>query len=161
MCIAAYSLEFSQCDQRSPGLTEICSSKNIGSHVAERVAIESDIGAAGIEIASLDPTNPRILRQAGHIADKVVPTLAAITRELKIAVVRSYPDDRLIFRRFANRINRRVHLRRGVVYRHATRLFLLLLFRVVCRQIGRNPFPGLTVIAGSKEELRANVNGFL
>src|SRR3982074_399148 len=51
-----------------------------------------------------------------------------------------------------------MHLRRRVVDGDAAGFFLLLLFRIVGRQVGRDAIPGLPAIARAEQELRSNVN---
>ena len=87
--------------------------------------------------------------------------LAAIARDLHVAVVRPRPDDLPVLGRLGDRINRRVHLGHGVIHRDAAGFFLLLLFRIVSGQIGRDALPGLAVIARAEHELRADVDGAL
>ena len=95
----------------------------------------------------------------GNIADDIGPRLAAVASELEVAVIGADPDQRLILGRFADRVNRRVHFRRGIVHRNAARLLLLLFFRIVGGQIGRNALPGLAVIARAEKKLRADIDG--
>src|SRR5262249_48367354 len=68
------------------------------------------------------------------------------------------PDDVRVLRRFGDGIDRRVHLGGGVINGDAAGLFLLLLFRVVGRQIGGDAIPGLSVVARAEEELRADID---
>ena len=56
-------------------------------------------------------------------------------------------------RRLADGIDGRVHLGRGVVDCDAARLLLFLLLRIVGRQVGGDPLPGLTVITRAEQEL--------
>ena len=79
------------------------------------MAIKRRIGCAIIEVTGLNRRDPRILAQAGNVADHVRPILGAVPRDLQIAVVGSHPNQLAVFRRFANRIDRSVHFRRGVV----------------------------------------------
>src|SRR5947207_2582695 len=51
-----------------------------------------------------------------------------------------------------------MHLSRRIIYGDAARLFLLLLFRIVGGQIGRDALPGLAMIARAKQKLRADVD---
>ena len=64
----------------------------------------------------------------------------------------------LVLGRFADRENRGVHFGRGIVDRDAAGLFLFLFLRIVRRQIGRDAFPGLAVIARAEKKLRADVD---
>ena len=146
------------CNQRRPGLAVIGGLENVRRHVAKGMSIKRGVSRAGIEIAGLHPVHPGILRQAGNVADDVGPSLAAVARELKIAVVGADPDQPLLLGRFADGINRGVHLRRRIVDRHTARLFLLLFFRIVGGQVRRNAFPCLAVIARAEQELRADVD---
>src|SRR5439155_25280376 len=91
-------------------------------------------------------------------ADHVVPAFAAVARDLQVAIVCPDPDHILVLGRFTDRINRRVHFGGGIVHRHTARLFLFLFLLIVLRQVGRNALPVLTVIAGTKQELRAHVD---
>src|SRR5205085_3301938 len=105
--------------------------------------------------------DPGVLRQAADVPDDVRPRFAAVARDLEVAVVRAGPDEVRVFRRLADRVDGRVHLRRRVVHGDAARLLLLLLFGVVRRQVGRDALPGLPVVARAEEELRADVDGAL
>jgi len=51
-----------------------------------------------------------------------------------------------------------VHLRVRIVDRNAAGFFLLLFLVVIGSEIRRDALPRLTVIAGTEEELRADVN---
>src|SRR5205823_15121798 len=121
-------------------------------------SIKRRVSRAGGEIARLDPVYPGILWHARDVTDDISPRLTTVARELEIAVVRADPDQPFLFRRFADRINRGVHFRRRIVYRDAAGLFLLLLLRIVGRQVWRKAFPVLAVIARAKEKLCANIN---
>ena len=57
-----------------------------------------------------------------------------------------------------NRVNRGVHFGRRIVDRDAAGFFLLLLFGIVGRQVGRNAVPRLPVIARTEQKLRADVD---
>src|SRR5205814_2342246 len=105
--------------------------------------------------------DPGVLRETFDVADDVSPGLAAVARYLHVAVVGSGPDEVRVFRRLADRVDGRVHLRRRVVNGDAAGLLLLLLFGVVRRQVGRDALPGLAVVARAEEELRADVDGAL
>ena len=82
------------CNKRRPRLAVIGCLENVRLHVAKGMSIKRGISRAGIEIAGLDPVHPRIFRQAGNVADDIGPSLAAVARELKIAVVGADPDQR-------------------------------------------------------------------
>src|SRR5205085_10706469 len=82
----------------------------------------------------------------------------AVARDLKISIVGPNPDQILILGRFADRINGGVHFRGRIVDRDATGLLLLLLLRIVGRQVWRNALPALSVIARAEQELRPDIN---
>ena len=63
-----------------------------------------------------------------------------------------------VLRRLADREDRGVVLGRRVVDREAARLHLLLLLRIVGREVGRDPLPGVAAVARAEEELRAEVD---
>ena len=50
-----------------------------------------------------------------------------------------------------------MHLGGGVIDGDAAGFFLLLLFRIVGSEIGRDTLPSVTVVAGAEQELRADV----
>jgi hypothetical protein len=54
-----------------------------------------------------------------------------------------------------------VHLGGGVVHRDSAGLLLLLLFRIVGGEVGRDALPGVAPVARAEEELRADVDGAL
>ena len=91
-------------------------------------------------------------------ADDVRPVLAAVARDLDVAVVGADPDHVRVLRRFADRIDRRVHLGRRVVDGDAAGFLLLLLLRIVRGQIRRDAIPAVAVIARAEQELRADVD---
>ena len=95
------------------------------------------------------------------VADDVGPRLAAIARDLHVAIVGAHPDDLAVLWRFGDGVNGGVHFGGGVIHRDAAGFFLLLFFRIVGSQVGRNAIPGLAVIARTEQELRADVNGAL
>src|SRR4030095_7626929 len=47
-----------------------------------------------------------------------------------------------------------------ILHGYPAGLLLLLLLRIVRGQIGRDPFPGLSMIAGTEQKLRSNVDCF-
>ena len=122
------------------------------------MTIEGGIGSATVKIAGLHPAYPGILGQARDVAGNVAPSLSSIAGHLQVAVIGANPDDRLIFRRFADRINRGVHFCRRVVDSDAAGLLLLLLLGVVRGQIRRDAIPRLSVVARSKKKLGADVD---
>ena len=140
-----------------PGLAVISGAINPRVHVAEGVAVEGGIGGARRKAARLHPVHPAVLGQAAHVGDEVVPVLSAVAGELQVAIVGADPDEPGGERRLADRGDRGVHLGDRVVDRDATRLLLLLLLRVVGRQVRREALPALPVIARAEQELRANV----
>src|ERR1700737_962488 len=52
-----------------------------------------------------------------------------------------------------------MHFSRRIVDRDASGLLLFLLFRIIGREVRRDPIPGLTVVARTEQKLRANING--
>ena len=156
--VTANALRVLRCNERRPGLTVISGLENVRRHIAKGMSIKRGVSGAGIEVAGLHPVHPRILRQAGNVADDIGPGLAAVARELKIAIVRADPDQPLLLGRFADGINRGVHFRRRIVHRHSAGLFLLLLFRIVGGQVRRNAIPCLAVIARAEQKLRADID---
>src|SRR6266511_875438 len=80
-------------------------------------------------------------------SDEGRPRLTAVARELNVAIISADPDQSLLLGRFANGINCRVHFGRRIIHRHTARLLLLLFFRIVGGQVGRNAVPRLSVIA--------------
>ena len=122
------------------------------------MAVDRDIGRAFVEFARLHPVDPGIFRNARKLIDRIRPGLSSIARDLKIAIVGPDPDEVLVLGRFADRENAGVHFGGRVIYGHAARLFLFLLLGIVRGQVGRDAFPGLTVIAGAEKKLRADVD---
>ena len=122
------------------------------------MAIERGISGPGLEVARVHPVHPGVFRQAGDVGGHVRPGFTAVAGELDVAVVGPDPDEVLILGRLADGEDRGVHFRGRVVDRHAAGLFLLLLLRVVRGQVGRDAIPGLAVVAGAEEELRADVD---
>ena len=151
--ISAHTLELLRRHERSPGLAEIGGAKHVRRVVAKGVAIESGVSRARLEIARLHPADPRILRHARDVADDVGPGLAAVARDLDIAVIGADPDDRLIFRRFADRVDRGVHFRRRIVDGDAARLLLLLLLGIVRAQVRRDAIPASALDPASGREI--------
>ena len=150
MRVTANAFGILRIDERRPRFPVIRRAKNVRRHVAECMSIKRGVGRACIEVAGLHPAHPGIFREAGNIADDVVPGFSGVAGDLKIAIIGPNPDQIFVFGRFADRINRGVHFRRRIVHRHATGLFLLLFLRIVCGQIGRNALPVLAVIARAK-----------
>src|SRR3569623_1975111 len=141
-----------------PGLAVVGRAIDTRRHVAERVAIDRRVRGRRLDARGLDPADPRILRQPGDVAAAVRPRLAAGARELQIPVVGAGPDHGGVFRRLADRVDRRVHLGGRVVDRDAARLLLLLLLGVVRRQMRRDALPGVAAVARPEQELRADVD---
>ena len=136
MRVTANAFRVLGCNKRRPRFAVISCLEKVRLHLAKGMSIKRGISRAGIEIAGLHPVHPRVFRQPGNVADDIGPRLAAVPRELEIAVVGSDPDQPLLFGRFADGINRGVHLGRRIVHRHSPRLFLLLFFRIVGGQVG-------------------------
>ena len=147
------------CGQRLPGLAAVGGLVNVRRHVAKGVAIKRRVGHVRAVAAGGNGRYPAVLRQAGHVANDVRPGLAAVAGHLQVAVVGAGPNDEPALRRFADGVDRGVRLGRGVVNGHAAGLLLLLLLRIVCRQIRRDAIPGLPMIARAEQVLGANVDG--
>src|SRR5436190_13067799 len=145
--------------EQRPRFPKVSGAKSVRCHVTKSMAIEGDVGSAGVVVTGLDPTYPGVWRKAGNVSDHIVPALSSIAGQLQVAIVGSHPDHILVLGRFADGINSRVHLRRGVIDRDSARLFLFLFLRIIRRQIRRNAFPTLTMIARAKEKLRAHIEG--
>ena len=127
-------------------------------HVAEGVAVERGVRRRRRRSGSPRPSDTHdAFGRPGDVAGDVRPGLAAVARQLQVAVVGADPDHLRVLRRLADRVDRRVHLGRRVVDRDAARLLLLLLLRVVRRQVGRDALPRLAAVARAEEELRADV----
>src|SRR5436305_13106016 len=143
--------------ERGPGFPKISGAKSVRCHVTKTMAIEGDVGSAGVVVTGLDPAYPGVRRKAGNVSDHIVPALSSIAGQLQIAIVGSHPNHILVLGRFADGINSRMHLRRGVIDGDPARLFLFLFLRIIRRQIRRNALPVLTMVAGAKEKLRADI----
>src|SRR5258708_14288561 len=102
--VTANAFRILWCNKRRPRFAVISCLKNVRLHLAKGMSIKRGISRAGIEIAGLHPVHPRIFRQSGNVADDIGPSLAAVPRELEIAVVRADPDQPLLFGRFADGI---------------------------------------------------------
>src|SRR5262249_14933884 len=95
--------------------------------------------------------------ELGQILGRDVrPRLAAITRELDVAIIAAGPDGKRIVRRRRDREDRCVGLDTGLVLcdrtaRCAKRL------RIVTGQVGTDLRPALALVRGSPEVLRADV----
>ena len=90
------------CNKRRPRFAVVSCLENVRLHLAKGMPIKRGISGAGVEVARLDPAYPRILGQTGDVTDDICPSLAAVARELKIAVIRADSDQSLLFRRFAD-----------------------------------------------------------
>ena len=141
-----------------PRLPIIVSPVNVWPHVAESMRIESRVGGAFAKVPRIDRSHPGIFWQPFDIADDIFPRLATVSGDLHISIVGAGPNQAWILRRFADRKDRGVHLGGRIIDGDAARLFLLLLLRIVGRQIGRDALPRLSVIARAKQKLCANVN---
>src|SRR5262245_54209326 len=86
-----------------PSLAEIFGGKNIGFKVIVTMAIEANIGASVPCIGTDYACDIGIGRNPGDTIDDILPGLAAIPRNLHVAVVGSDPDDTLLDRRFSDR----------------------------------------------------------
>ena len=107
--------------------------------------------------ARFDPADPAVGWQAQRLGD-IGPVAAAVARQLDIAVVGPDPDQSRGAGAFADRIDCRVHFRGRIVDRDPARILLLLLQRVVGREVGRNAVPAVAVIAAAEQKLRADVD---
>ena len=119
---AAHALAWAH-DAR-PRFAEVGRAIDVGIEVAERVPVECGVCRARRKAARLDPRNPRIARQARHVLDRVGPGLAAVARDLQVAVVGAGPNLARRHGRFADRKDRGVRFGRRVVDGDAARLFL-------------------------------------
>src|SRR4029077_8163210 len=157
MRVTSNTLRILRGHERGPGFSEVSGAKSVRCHVTKGMAIEGDIGSAGVVVTGLDPAYPGVRRKAGNVSDYIIPALSSIASKLQIAIVGSHPDHVLVLGRFADGINGRMHLRGGVINRDPARLFLFLFFRVIRRQIRRNTFPVLPMVARAKEKLGADI----
>src|SRR5881392_4073207 len=107
MSVSTNAFRVLRVHERRPCLAVIGSFKNVRRHVAKGMSIKSSISGSGVEVACLDPIDPRILWQTGNIANDIGPGFPAVARDLKIAVVRADPDQSFLLRRFTDGINRR------------------------------------------------------
>ena len=112
--------------------------------------VESRVRRAFAKVPRIDRSHPGIFRQAFDIADDVLPRPASVAGDLDVSIISSGPNQVWVLRRFTDRKNCRVHLGGRIIDRNAARLLLLLLLRIVGRQIGRDALPRLTVIARTK-----------
>src|SRR5262249_53873400 len=106
--------------ERRPGSAVVSGLVSIWLQVSEGVAIKRGVRRALIEQAGLNARNPGVFGQTGHLVYDVRPGFTAIAGNLKIAVVSANPDELAILWRLADRVNRGVHLGRGVVDGDAT-----------------------------------------
>ena len=141
-----------------PGLPEVRGAARPRRHVAGHVEVERRVRGPGLEAARFHPGHPRIRRKALHVADDVGPVRSAVPGQLQVSVGGSDPDNLDVLRGFADREDVRVFLGGGVVDRDPAGLLLLLLLRVVGREIRRDPFPAVAVVARPEEELRAEID---
>src|SRR4029453_7363052 len=141
-----------------PGLAEIARPERVRRHVAERMTVDRDVRAAVLEPARVHRGDASFLAHARDVGGDVGPGLAAVPRYLDVAVVGPGPDHAPAARRLADGVDRRVHLRGGVVHRDAARLLLLLLHGVVRRERGRDALPVLPAVSGAEQELPAEVD---
>src|ERR1700680_3235646 len=51
-----------------------------------------------------------------------------------------------------------MHFSRRIVDRDTSGFLLFLLFRIIRREVWRDPIPGLAVVARTEQKLRANIN---
>src|SRR5207253_2298918 len=148
--VTSNTLRILRRDEWRPGLPKVSRAENVRCHVTKGVAIKGGVGSAGFVVTGLDPAYPGVRRKAGNVSNHVVPALSSIAAQLQVAIIGSHPDHILVLGRFANGIDCRVHLRRGVIDGDSARLFLFLFLRIICRQVRRNAFPVLTMIARAK-----------
>src|SRR5262249_13088809 len=144
--------------QWSPCCAVVGSLVGVWLHVAEGVAIKCGVSRAFIERTCFDAGDPGVFGQAGNFIDYVGPGLAAVARDLNISIISTHPDEPAIFWRLADGIDGGMHLCRGIVHGDTAGLFLLLFFRIVGGQVGRDALPGLAMIARAVEELRSDVD---
>ena len=134
-----------------PGLAVVVRLVEVGTEVVELVHRRGDVAGAlvarrGVERVDPDPLRDPLRRHVG-------PVLAAVARQLHVAVVGPGPDHVLLGRRLHDREDRVVDLDAGVVVGdRAARLALLGL--VVARQIRADLLPRLTLVAASEKHLR-------
>ena len=101
--------------------------------------------------------DPRARGEPGQVLAHVRPRLAAVARDLKIAVVGAHPDHVRVLGRLADGVHRAVVLGGRVVHRQATGLLLLQLQRIVRGQVGRDLLPRVAHVARAIQVLRAHV----
>ena len=155
--VAAHAPGIFRGDERGPAPAVVGRHVQVRRHVAEGMAVEGRVRRARRERARLHPVDPAVLRQAADVADHILPVLSAVARQLHVAVVGAYPDEAALERRLADGEDGGVHLGDRVVDRDATGLLLLLLLRIVGRQVRGDALPALTVIPGAEQELGADV----
>src|SRR3972149_9421321 len=145
-----------RCD-RNPGLAESGRPRDMRFHVPGSMSIESGIRRGAVVMTRLDTTAPCAFWKSGYLAGGIGPCLSSIHCYLEIPIVGAGPDHAWVFWRFTDRNNRAVVFRRGIVDCQSARFLLLLLLRVVCRQVAGELFPRLALIGGPAQILRACV----
>ena len=124
------------------------------------MCVENDVGGAGAEARRFDTADVGALGDTARMLDDVLPRLAAIARDLQIAIVGAGVQQIFVHWRFADRGDRRPRLH-AVVARH--RVFVghsahdrqLVAFLSGC-QIGTEASPVVAAV-GRFEEIVAAV----
>ncbi len=105
--------------------------------------------------------HPRVGRNAGDILHHVCPILPAILRHVHIAVVRPDPEHAPLYRTWRNGHDRGVVFSGRHIFGESAAFILLLLRRVVGRQIRTDDFPHLAAVGALVDELAAVVDRLL
>src|SRR5258706_16126754 len=146
-------------NHRRPCFSIVAGLVHMRSHVAKGVPVKRGISGGRVVETGFDPGHPGKFGKIGYVGDDIAPGFSAVARQLKVAVVRAYPNDLPLARRFADRINRRVRLGVGIINGDAAGFFLLLFFGIVGREVRRNAIPSLAMVARTEEELRTDIDG--
>ena len=140
-----------------PRFAVVLRPEHVGRRVALLVTVDRHVGGAGGEVRRVDVAHRAEGRQAGEVRGHVGPRLAAVPRQLDLAVVRAGPDQPGLERALGDREHDRRDRRSGVVEGQAAGASHER--RVGGGQIGRDPLPALASVAAPVDILAAGVDG--
>ena len=154
---------------KAPNLGIICDSGEsfsiirtvvrIGSKVIVSVVVGDYPYFTSIERRCLYLWNPRSFWKSSKFCGYIRPSFATILCYLQVAIICTYPDDILVYRRRSNRNDGRMVFSTSDVKSQTTSFLLTLLGGIVGGQIWRNDFPGFTRIFGLMQKLRSIIHG--
>ena len=141
---------------RLPRLAVVLGAKDERIAIVDLVPVYREVCRAGVVTRRFDVRHRAPLRELVNIGRDIGPRLAAIARELHIAVIGAGPDQARLFGRFGDGKHHAGIFHADIVAREAARESLPRF--VIARQIGTDDLPGVALVGSHMNVLAAHVD---